>query len=224
MERAFLHYSHSGTHGVGTLSYLLETCAVTCSQALLARARLIQPQRRGDQPASAWWGLNSKPGHGDRGGPVGDHGEGFQEVKPGSREFLLLFLPSTLCSGLRMPGKARPPSTTPAKMQIGLFSRAYLPITWPIEFQGRHKDNSLTALCQKNDFLGLGCSSVVQHLPSMRKALGSIPAPKQKRQSKQTYTQTKKILYPSRQLYTKVNLKQTVGLRVKSNAINLLEF
>jgi hypothetical protein len=29
---------------------------------------------------------------------------------------------------------------------------------------------------------GLGCSSVVQRLPSMREALGSIQAPKKKRQ------------------------------------------
>jgi hypothetical protein len=31
---------------------------------------------------------------------------------------------------------------------------------------------------------GLGCSLVVQHLPSMREALGSIPAPKKKGQKK----------------------------------------
>jgi hypothetical protein len=31
---------------------------------------------------------------------------------------------------------------------------------------------------------GLGCSSVVQSLPSMREALASIPAPKKKRQKK----------------------------------------
>jgi hypothetical protein len=31
---------------------------------------------------------------------------------------------------------------------------------------------------------GLGCNLVVQHLPSMREALGSIPAPKNKRQKK----------------------------------------
>jgi hypothetical protein len=32
--------------------------------------------------------------------------------------------------------------------------------------------------------LGLGCSSLVQRLPSMCEALGSIPAPKNKRQKK----------------------------------------
>jgi hypothetical protein len=31
---------------------------------------------------------------------------------------------------------------------------------------------------------GLGCSSVVQRLPSMREALGSIPAPKKKEKTK----------------------------------------
>jgi hypothetical protein len=31
---------------------------------------------------------------------------------------------------------------------------------------------------------GLGCSLVVQRLPSMREALGLIPAPKKKRQNK----------------------------------------
>jgi hypothetical protein len=33
---------------------------------------------------------------------------------------------------------------------------------------------------------GLGCSSVVQRLPSMHEALGSISAPKKKRQKKKT--------------------------------------
>jgi hypothetical protein len=36
----------------------------------------------------------------------------------------------------------------------------------------------------KKKFQGLGCNSVVQRLPSMREALGSIPEPKKKRQKK----------------------------------------
>jgi hypothetical protein len=38
--------------------------------------------------------------------------------------------------------------------------------------------------CSQEYFYGLGCSSVVQQLPSMHEALCSIPAPKKKRQKK----------------------------------------
>jgi hypothetical protein len=43
----------------------------------------------------------------------------------------------------------------------------------------------------RNMAVGLECSSVVQRLPSMREALGSISAPKKKRQKK-TQTLPKK--------------------------------
>jgi hypothetical protein len=46
----------------------------------------------------------------------------------------------------------------------------------------------------KNIGLVLGCNSVVQSLPSMREALGSIPALKKKRQKKRkTSPQKRKI-------------------------------
>jgi hypothetical protein len=47
-----------------------------------------------------------------------------------------------------------------------------------------HLLNYFCRLNLKSENTGLGCSSMVQHLPSMREALGSIPAPKKKRQKK----------------------------------------
>jgi hypothetical protein len=43
--------------------------------------------------------------------------------------------------------------------------------------------------------MGLKCSSVVQHLPIMREALDSIPAPKKKRQKKKKKTNNYEVYY-----------------------------
>jgi hypothetical protein len=43
-----------------------------------------------------------------------------------------------------------------------------------------------TTPISKNNQSGLGCSSIVKHLPSIHEALGSIAAPKKKRQKTKT--------------------------------------
>jgi hypothetical protein len=46
------------------------------------------------------------------------------------------------------------------------------------------KTTRLTSASAQLLQVGLGCSLVVQRLPGMREALGSMPAPKKKRQKK----------------------------------------
>jgi hypothetical protein len=50
--------------------------------------------------------------------------------------------------------------------------------------KGKKTKSKLQLYPNKEQRRGLGCSLVVQHLPSIHKALGSIPAPKKKRQKK----------------------------------------
>jgi hypothetical protein len=52
------------------------------------------------------------------------------------------------------------------------------------DFRSKILKKDFRSKALKNKDRGLGCSSVVQNLPSMRKALGLIPAPKKKRLKK----------------------------------------
>jgi hypothetical protein len=55
--------------------------------------------------------------------------------------------------------------------------------------------SSLSILFSKMKEYGLGCSSVVQRLPSMNEALVSIPAPKKKRQKKTSPLKNERIIW-----------------------------
>jgi hypothetical protein len=60
-------------------------------------------------------------------------------------------------------------------------SSLVLILSWTITYR-KHASQKKPTRSTTNITWGLGCSSVVQHLPSMYETLGSIPAPKKKRQ------------------------------------------